>query len=287
MDQDKKNILISYLILYVLWSTTYIAMKTGIKHIPLFMFLGARWLFSGIFVIFLVFMFRGSIKATWKQILSASILGVFLILGSNSLLTYALKTVDSYLAAVIMATVPLIMTLTDRVVCGIRINAKTVVGIFLGLVGIYILLYKGDLIIDFDPGVILIFMSMAIWAFGSSLSKKIDLPENSMLNSGIQMLASGLVATVIFSLQDIQLPEFDVMSFSALVYLIFAGAIGMIAYLYLIRKEPLSKVSTYAYVNPVGAAILGVIFGEMLSLNFFIAFPIIMLALYLILRSRN
>lgn len=292
MPDKNKFVFISYILVYIIWSTTYLAVKIGVHSIPLFLFVGMRWFFSGLFLLGVAFfLYRGKFLEgiTKKQVLNSLVIGVFIILLNNAFFSESMKTLDSYLAAIITATSPLVLSLFDYFVNKIKFSISTMLAIFLGILGIGILLYDGKLNFRLDFHIITLLLGLGFFSFGSALSHKIELPKNSVFNSSLQMLFAGALSFLLFfitkgSLGGLQ--GIDFISSLALLYLIVFGAIGMMAYIYLIKHEPLSRVSTYAFVNPIGATILGVIIGEKLNSNFFIASPIILAALLIMLKVR-
>ena len=290
---NKRYVLISYILVYIIWSTTYLAVKLGVHSIPVFLFVGLRWFFSGLFLLALALIiykknvFKG---ITRKQVMNSVIAGFSIIFLNNLLFSESMKTLDSYFAAIVMATSPLFLTIFDYFINKITFTKNTLIAIFLGIFGIGILLYKGSLNLKPEFHIITLILGLVFFGFGSALSHRLELPKNSVVNSSIQMLFTGLICFLLFILTRgnllSEVYKFSLFSLLALVYLIIFGAIGMMAYIYLIKHEPLSRVGTYAFVNPIGATILGVIIGEKLNSNFFIASPLILIALVILLRSR-
>jgi len=201
-----------------------------------------------------------------------------------------MKTVDSYIGAIIGAMSPLIMTLFDYFISGIKFNKAIIPAIFLGVLGVAILLYKNNINASFDFHLFFILISVTVWSFASALSHKVELPKNSFINTSIQMFFAGTIGIFIFFINDGSfsiIPSLSIDSMIALFYLIVFGSLGMIAYVYLLKHEPLSRLSTYAFVNPIGAVILGVLIaGEKITSTFFFAFPLILIALLIMLRAR-
>jgi drug/metabolite transporter (DMT)-like permease len=200
-----------------------------------------------------------------------------------------MKTLDTSLAAMISATAPLFLTLFDYFVNGIKFKRSTLFAILLGISGVIILIYKGSLNASYDFHIITYFLGLLAFSFGSAFSRKLELPKNTVLNSALQMYFTGIVSFLIFFVLGNKIPVLAITlaSWIALAYLAIFGGIGMLAYIYLIKHEPLSRVSSYTFVNAIGATILGQVIGEKLSVNFFIASPMIFVALLIILRSKS
>ncbi len=285
------KIITAYLLVYVIWSTTFLAVKTAVSSIPLFFFTGVRWFFSGVFLTFIGIalykrnFFKGITK---KQILSSLTSGFFVIILNTLFFTEAMKTLDTYFAAIIGATSPLFMTTFDFFLNGKKFQKSTLFAIFLGIGGIAVLVYKGSMNFSYDPHILIFMLAVLSFTFGSAYSNRLEIPKNPVLNSAIQMYFAGIACFFMFLFQENSL-QLEIISFNSwfsLLYLIIFGGIGMFAYLYLIKHEPLSRVSSFTYVNAIGATILGIFIGEKISANFFIAAPMIFIAVMLILRSR-
>ncbi|MBU0757375.1 MAG: EamA family transporter [Nanoarchaeota archaeon] len=132
---------------------------------------------------------------------------------------------------------------------------------------------------------------MIIFGFGSAVSSRLSLPKNSVLNSTLQMLFAGffwiILSVFTGEVNSSVFANIQLISWLSLFYLVIFGGVAMLAYIYLIKYEPLSRVSTYAFVNPIGATIIGVLIGEHLRPNFYIAAPMILAAIIIILRARK
>jgi drug/metabolite transporter (DMT)-like permease len=281
----------SYALVYIIWSTTYLAVKTGVGTIPLFLLVGARWFFSGILLTCIGFvLYKKNFLAglTRKQILSSLFAGLFLLILNQVFFTESMKSLDTYLAAILNATGPLFLTFFDYIINGIKFNRSTLFAIFLGIAGISVLVYKGSFSMSTGYPIIMYFLGLLAFTFGSAYSRRLELPKNAVLNSTIQMYFAGIACFMIFFFQGKSIPfaSISLNSWLALIYLIIFGGIGMLAFIYLIKHEPLSRVSTYTFVNALGATIVGLLIGEKLTPNFFFAAPMILLALVIILRAR-
>jgi drug/metabolite transporter (DMT)-like permease len=289
--ENKSYVITAYALVYLIWSTTYLAVKTGVSTIPVFFLVGARWFFSGVFLTVIGFIIykKDFIKGITKKQVMNSIFISLLILGiTNLLFSESMKTLDSYLAAVMNATVPLFLTIFDFFINGIKFKKSTLFAIFLGILGIAVLVYKGSFKLAYDFHIFTLLASISIFTFGAALSRKLELPKNTVFNSTLQMYFAGILCFFIYFLSGntVSISGISFNSWLALVYLITFGGIGMLAYIYLIKHEPLSRVSSYVFVNAIGATLLGLFIGEKLSVNFFIAAPMIFVALMIILKSR-
>jgi drug/metabolite transporter (DMT)-like permease len=288
---NKTYVITAYALVYIIWSTTYLAVKTGVSSIPLFFFVGARWFFSGIFLTaigFFIYKKKFFNGLTRKQIFSSMIAGLFILILNNLFFTESMKTLDTYLAAIFGATSPLFLTLFDYFLNGKKFQKSTLLAIFLGIAGIAVLVYKGTLNVSYDWHILTYFIGLLAFTFGSAYSNRLELPKNPVLNSTIQMYFTGIVSFMIFFISGSNLSVSGILqaSWISLFYLITFGGIGMLAFVYLITHEPLSRVSSYTFVNAIGATIVGVFVGEKLTGNFFLAVPMIFIALIIILKTR-
>jgi drug/metabolite transporter (DMT)-like permease len=290
MSRNKLYVLISYFLIYTIWSSTYLAIRISVRTFPTFLFTGIRWLVSAFFIILIVLVKdkKAFAKISRKEIINAAIIGVVLLFLGNGILSESEKVVDSYIAAVTFSVTPIIMVIFDYFINKKKIGGKTIPSILLGILGVAILNFDKASGFFLDFYTVLLLLSLTMWSLGSALSHKLKLPENLLANLGIQMLAGGVVSLVVSSIQgNYSVGAVSTESIIALLYLIVFGSVGMVAYVYLLKHEPLSRISTYTFVNTIGAVLLGLLFGEKLSNSFLIAIPIILVALILILWSRT
>ncbi|MFH0875701.1 MAG: EamA family transporter [archaeon] len=288
MAKSKKLVIISYFLIYTLWSTTYLAIKIAVKTFPTFTFVGLRWFISGLIILGLALFSGKKMSLTKKELFNSILIGFFMLYLGNGLLSEAEKNVDSYIAAVTFAATPILMTLFDYFINKIKIAKATFPGIFIGIIGVGVLHFTNSTALSLDFGTILLILSLSMWAFGSALSHKVKLPENLFLNLAVQMISAGVLSLVTSFIQGHNpfTIKITTESLLALGYLVFPCILGMVAYVYLLKHEPLSRVSSYTFVNTIGAVFLGLFFGEKLNSNFFFALPLILVGLFLMLNSR-
>ena len=247
---------------YVVWGSTYLAIRVMVETIPPLLGAGTRFLIAG--AIFLAFLkARGTtLRITRAQAAGAALVGTLLTFGGNGLVTVAEQDVPSGLAALLVATVPLWVVLY-RAVARERVSAATAVSVAIGFVGVALLVLPGD-----RPdgaslgGVLLVVLAAGLWALGSFWSKKVELPEDAFLSTAVQMLIGGAamvaVGLVAGEASEVNSDAFALDSVLALVYLItFGSLLAFTAYVWLLQNAPISTAATYAYVNPVIAIVLG------------------------------
>lgn len=251
---------------YVIWGSTYLAIRVAIETIPPFAMAGARFVIAGA-LLYGWQRWRGApapLRIHWR---SALIIGALLLVGGNGGLTWAEQEVPSGLAALIIATVPVWMVVFGALRPGTpRPNRRTLAGVLLGLAGIALLVGPSDLAASGQEirtiSYVVLLFSPVSWAIGSLYSRGASLPKSQLLATGMEMLLGGalllLAATVTGEWASFDLAAVSLRSAAAFVYLIFIGAIiGFSAYIWLLKNTTPAKATTYAYVNPVVAVFLG------------------------------
>ncbi len=267
----KSKIWLALLALYIVWGSTYLGIKFAIETIPPFFHAGVRFLISGIILVSWQ-RAAGRQLPTRKQWMSTAIIGSFLLLGGNGLVAWAEQFIPSGIAALIIASVPMFLVIGEAIrPNGVKPTWQGIVGLLIGFVGIFILVGPSEIsgsATKLNPfGVTALLGACLFWATGSMYSKSADLPKSSLMNTGAQMLM-GSVSLFIVSLISGELHGWDVTAVSArslygLSYLIFVGSlIGFASYGWLLQNAPISLVSTYAYVNPIVAVLLGALFAN-------------------------
>ena len=262
----KSKIWIALIALYIVWGSTYLGIKVAIETIPPFFHAGIRFLISGLI---LVIWQRnaGQSMPTRKQWISVGIIGTLLLLGGNGLVAWAEQFIPSGIAALIIATVPMFLVIGEAIrPNGVKPTWQGIVGLLIGFVGIFILVGPSELSGSTTKlntfGVIALLSACLFWATGSMFSKSADLPKSTLMSTGTQMLM-GSVSLFIVSVLSGELRGWDISAVSSrsligLLYLIFVGSlIGFVSYGWLLQNAPISLVSTYAYVNPIVAVLLG------------------------------
>ncbi|HNE70087.1 MAG TPA: EamA family transporter [Anaerolineales bacterium] len=267
----KSKIWLPLLALYIVWGSTYLGIKVSIETIPPFFHAAVRFLISG--MILVVWQrSAGHQMPTRKQWVSAGIIGTFLLLGGNGLVAWAEQFIPSGIAALIIGSMPMFLVIGEAIrPNGVKPTWQGIVGLLVGFAGIFILVGPSEISGSTEKlnplGVIALLSACLFWATGSLYSKTADLPKSSLMNTGAQMLV-GSVSLLIVSLISGELNGWDVSAVSTrslvgLAYLIFIGSlVGFVSYGWLLQNAPISLVSTYAYVNPIVAVLLGVWFAN-------------------------
>jgi drug/metabolite transporter (DMT)-like permease len=260
--------LLSYLAIYIIWGSTYYAIRVAVDTIPAFAVVGLRFFIGGgILLTFLAIQKKFSLKLGLKTVISSIIVGLLLLVGGNGGVTIAEKKVDSYIAALMITLTPLVVLIYDRVLFKKKFRLYSLAAIFLGFAGVGLLLNKGTgMLPSISPYALFVFMGPAFWSLGTSVSKHLAQPEDAAVNSSIQLFSSGIVALLLLPLvtpmSDIHPATWSNASIIAVGYLTVFGTLALIAYGYLLKTEPNSRIVTYSFVNPPIALALGLVLGK-------------------------
>ena len=258
------KVILAFGLVYLFWGSTYLAIDIAVQTIPPALMCGVRFLIAGVVMLVVCAATGRRIFYSPKQIALASIVGLLLLMGGNLTLSYAELSVSSGLAALIVAITPLWFLVLDSLLLGDHhISRRGKAGLLLGILGLFILVWPqlrtGSMgHREFWASVSLIAGSFS-WALGSVLSKRWQSGMDVFSSTAWQVTAAG-VGNFIFAFiaGDLAHVVWTVRGISATLYLVVCGSwIGYTAYIYLLEHVPTSKVSTYAYVNPVVAVFLG------------------------------
>jgi drug/metabolite transporter (DMT)-like permease len=299
-ESMRGRLVLAFATVYLVWGSTYLAIRYAIETMPPFLMAGVRFMLAG--GLLLVWSWwrrgRGAEPVTFQHWRSASIVGLLLLLGGNGGVVWAEQYVPSGLAALLVATVPLWMVLVDALVPGGKFPPFRVwVGIVLGLVGVAILARPeggGALgASKYFLGALALIGASLSWSIGSVYARRTKLPSSPLLATGMEMLAGG-VGLLLFGLMvgetsGLDLAAISARSWWAWIYLVGVGSIlGYSAYVYLLHQTTPALASTYAYVNPVIAVLLGwALAGEPVSLRTWVAAAVILTGVAVITLSRG
>lgn len=251
-------------IVYIVWGSTYLAIRVVVETLPPFLSGGVRFLIAGTILYAFLAIKRGvsTIRVTRRELVSCALIGTALLFGGNGLVLVAEQQIASGLAALLIATVPLWVILL-RKLTGENVSRGTLFGVAVGFVGIALLVLPGESTTGAETtGVILLLIAALSWASGSFISGKLTLPKDPFTSTAVQMMCGGLSLTiaglVTGEMVSLDIAEFSSASLWAQLYLITIGSwLAFTAYVWLLQNAPISKVATYAYVNPVIALFLG------------------------------
>jgi drug/metabolite transporter (DMT)-like permease len=256
--------------IYLVWGSTYLGIRVMVETVPPLLGSGVRFLLAGtLFAVWLrASRGRHALRATRRELGSAAVVGILLLLGGNGLVAVAEQRVPSGLAALVIASVPLWVVVFRRF-SGEHVGTATAVSVLVGFSGVALLLAPGERPADAPVGGVLIVVAAAFcWASGSFAGSRLPLPRDPLRATTLEMLCGGAAMVVVALIAgegaDVRPGAFSTDSILAFAYLVTFGSLAAFtAYTWLLANAPLSQVATYAYVNPVVAIALGaVVLGE-------------------------
>jgi drug/metabolite transporter (DMT)-like permease len=255
--------LIAYLLVCVVWGSTYLAIRIGVKDLPPVLFAGVRFLIAGALLALIVIATGDRLPLRFRDWRIQGITGILLLMGGNAVVVWAEQFVESGPASVFIAAVPLWAAFFDAVVPGgaTVFTWRVAVGLALGFLGSALLagVTPGQVLSADLKGPISLTLASASWALGTVYSKRNKTDTSPFAASAMQMLVGGAVIVALgFLLGEGPAWRFETRAMLALAYLVVFGSIvGFTAYAYALRHGSATVVGTYAYVNPVVAVILG------------------------------
>jgi drug/metabolite transporter (DMT)-like permease len=296
---SRTSILAAYAAIYLIWGSTYLGILFAIETIPPFLMGGVRFMIAGAFL-YLLMRFRGEAKPQTIHWRSAAIIGGFLILGGNGGVVWAEQFVPSGMAALLVAILPFWIVLIDWLgPARTRPTTGVVAGLILGIAGIVVLVGPSAITPSGSPvsgmlkGAVVLMLSSLSWALGTIYSRHAALPKSAFVATGMEMFCGGALLTLLAVAtgepMQFDLAQVSARSIAGFVYLTTIGSlVGFTAYIWLLGHQPASRISTYAYVNPVVAVFLGwAIADEPLTFRTLIAAAIIVGAVALITTARS
>lgn len=280
---------------YIIWGSTYLAIRFAVETLPPFLLASARFLTAG-GILYAFRRLRGDPVPTREEWKSAVIIGGLLLLGANGWVSWAEQRVNSSIAALMVATVPLWMATIEAVrPGGKRPTLVTWAGVLIGIIGLVVLINPlqmgGDKVDLLGAGVLA--GASLLWALGSLFSRGAKLPASPLMGTGMEMLAGGagllILGTLVGEWSQLDPAAVSSKSVLSLGYLIvFGSLVGFGSYTWLLRNAPTALVSTYAYVNPLVALALGnLLANEPLSPRMLIAAGIIISSVVLLTRPQS
>jgi len=265
MKQQRALVILSYATIYLVWGSTYFFIRQSVLTIPPLWVMAARWLIGGALLMGFAGV-RGGFRPfpSWRAILSSILLGTILILAGNGLITVAEQTVDSYLAALLASSTPILVALIDSVLLRKPLTASRAIGVVFGFLGVAVLLYNGhSLVGSLSLSVLIGLGGVLFWSLGTGLGHRFRVSGDNTVNSGVQMLFVGvvslLVCAVIGPSPSRVLARASTMSVVGVVYLGVLGSLAFSAYAWLVQVEPAERIVSYALVNPLIALFLGLV----------------------------
>jgi drug/metabolite transporter (DMT)-like permease len=294
----KIRIIIAFAALYLIWGSTYLGIRFAIETIPPFLMAGTRFFVAGV-IMYAIAWSQGIGKSNWANWRTSLIIGACLLLAGNGGVTISEKYIDSGLAALIVAIVPIYIVILGWV-SGMASRPTPIVWLALvgGFVGVGILFGPALHFSSNDGrfpaiGMSILLVSSFIWSAGSLYSRTAKHAASPFLTAAQQMLCGGLLLLLVGiatgEMRHFHPSSISILSLASFVYLVIIGAVvGYTAYIWLLRHCDPAKVATYAYVNPIVAVLLGAAFaGETLSMRILFAAALIIGSVALVITAQQ
>ena len=291
-------VIIAFAALYVIWGSTYLGIRFAIETIPPFLMAGVRFLLAGL-IMYAIAWSQGISKSSWANWRTSLIIGACLLLAGNGGVTISEEYIDSGLAAVIVAIVPIYILLLSWAT-GMAPKPAPIMWLALvgGFIGVGILFGPALHFTSNDGrhpaiGISILLVSSFIWSVGSLYSRVAKHAASPFLTAAQQMLCGGMlllfVGIATGELRRLHPGSISMLSFGSFIYLVIIGAVvGYTAYIWLLRHCEPAKVATYAYVNPIVAVLLGTLFaGETVTMRTFIAAALIIGSVALVITAQQ
>lgn len=262
--KDTSKAYFSYFLICVIWGTTYLAIRVAVLHYPPFLMAGVRQVISGVLMIIIALLINRKADLSFKNLLRQSIIGFLLITMGNGLVTWGEQYVQSGVAALICSTMPISAVLINIAKGKERLNFLIIVGMLISFGGVA-LIFQDQIQYEtnnklFIFGIVATFIATISWAFGSILNTNHKSAINSFFNVGFQVVVGGTLMLLISPVVDdySQLVLWSTEGLMAVLYLIIFGSIiAYAAYMYALKILPVGFVTSYAYINPLVAVVLG------------------------------
>jgi len=287
--------LLAFAIIYFVWGSTFLAIRVGVREVPPFLLAAMRFLAAGL-VLYGWMIAKGEPSPSRPQWMSASFIAILIFVLDYGLLFWAEQRVPSGIAAVMLATIPVFMALSEIIFLRTqRLTLRLAVALLIGIGGVAVLVGRslnlGGAPVD-RAGAVALIVAAISWSVSAVLTRKLPLPPSKVMSSGAQMLAGGvflaLTAAALGEFRNFHPSTVSLGAWLSLLYLIVAGSIiGFTAYVWLIHHESPTKVGTYAYVNPVVAVLVGYFLGgEGLGLRTILGTLFVLISVLVITTTR-
>lgn len=293
-NNSKLLVIISFFSIYIIWGSTYVLNKIAVSEISPLLLSATRFICAGSLILVIAKIVNYPLSITKKQILNSVIAGFLFLVYGNGIFVWALKYVNSSFAALLASTQPLFVLFLLRLIDGKKMQTKSIIGVFLGVIGMYLLINQKGISTQENSilGVFMILSCVLSWSYGSVFVSKADLPKNFFVSTGYQMLFAGIVLL----LSSVVLKEAWILptalslkaQVSVVLLVVFGSIVAFTAFNYLLKVVSPEKVATSAYVNPVVAMFLGWYFlGEELTTQSIVAAIILLTGVYFITARKR
>ena len=287
-------ILGAFFAIYVIWGSTYLLNKIAVTQLAPFMLAGFRFLVAGILIFSIALAMGKPLRITKRQFYNVTLAGFLFLSFGNGTVVWALKYVDSNFAALEISAQPLVILLMMWLLQGKKIQPMSLVGVALGILGIYLLINQNTVVQQENSllGIAMIFSAMLAWGYGSLFVGKADLPSNYFVNTGYQMITGGVILCFMsLAFGETWLPlqywQADT-SWAMVLLIVFGSIVAFTSFNYLLKVVSPEKVATNTYVNPIVAMFLGWYFlDESISAQSITAAVILLTGVYFINSKKK
>ena len=293
MKSNTTLIVLAFFAIYVIWGSTYLLNKIAVSELPPFKLASLRFIVAGIIIFIIAKLLKVKISITKKQFKNTIIAGFLFLTFGNGIVVWALKFVDSGFAALEISAQPLVVLILLRIFQGKKIPTMAYIGVILGFIGIYLLVSQKQIISQDGQiiGMIMIFLCMVSWAYGSIFVGKANMPSNYFVNTGYQMLSGGIMLAIasicLGETWSSPLTWSVNVQWSMLLLILFGSIIAFTSFNFLLKEVSPEKVATNTYVNPIIALFLGWwILNETITLQSIIAAVVLLTGVYFINTNR-
>lgn len=287
-------VILAFFSIYVIWGSTYLLNKIAVTELPPFMLASIRFTTAGLLIFLLCRILKISLVISRRQLVNTIIAGFLFLTFGNGVVVWALKYVDSGFAALEISAQPLVVLILMRILQGKKIQPMSMVGVFLGIIGIYLLVSQKQVVSQENSmlGIFMIFLCLLSWAYGSLFVGKANLPTNYFVNTAYQMFTGGIM----LFLGSLLLGETwsspagwsSPVQYSMVLLIIFGSIVAFTSFNYLLKTVSPEKVATSTYVNPIIALLLGWYFlNEQITTQSIVAAIVLLTGVYFINTKKQ
>ena len=293
-NKELALIIAAFFAIYVIWGSTYLLNKIAVAELEPFMLAGVRFTAAGLIIFAIARLSGQSLRISRRQLRNTIVVGFLFLSFGNGIVVWALKFVDSNFAALEISAQPLVILLMMWILQGKKIQPMSLVGVALGIIGIYLLISQKMVIQQENAwiGILMILSAMIAWAYGSLFVGREEFPKNYFVNSGYQMFTGGLMLgmmSLLFGEKWVAPAQWSEETAWAMVLLVIFGSIvAFTSFNFLLKRVSPEKVATNTYVNPIVAMFLGWYFlSEQITLQSIMAAVILLTGVYFINTKKS
>ena len=293
-NKNTTLIIVAFFSIYVIWGSTYLLNKIAVSELPPFKIAAIRFISAGLLILLIAKLLGLKLSISVKELKNTMIAGFLFLTFGNGVAVWALKYVDSGFAALEISAQPLVILVMMRILEGKKIKAMSIIGVILGIIGIYLLVGQEEILTGEHSlkGVIMIFACMLSWAYGSIFVSKAELPSNFFVNTAYQMLTGGVMLFVcslcLGEAWSVPSSWSQEVQWSLVLLIIFGSIVAFTSFNYLLKIVSPEKVATSTYVNPIVAMFLGWYFlDEAITSQSILAAAVLLTGVYFINTKRE